>query len=256
MTHADTYKHAKRELRRHARHPKALVRRIRRLGEKPAGQFADLSSNNGPKTQADFDAYAKGGHNLVALKATEGAKYVNPLFIEQVRFAKRAGLIVLPYHFAQPDQSSAKAQAEHFVHTCRRAGLRMGPRRRFWFLRDELPGCLDYEVASKRSDDAWIAAFGHVYHGLTDHGSIKGMNGAEGPTVYGGSVIRENVTGTLSTFFWLAAYVTSPADYWPRLSDHYLRWAWQYSETIDLGFGKADASRLRCNVRELVRLAT
>jgi hypothetical protein len=253
----DRYRSEKRALRRHARHPKALARRIRRLGEKPAGQFADLSSNNGPKTQEDFDRYAKSGHNLVALKATEGPKYVNPFFIEQVRFAKRAGLIVMPYHFAKPGEGSAKAQAEHFVHTCRRAGLRMGKRRRFWFLRDELPGCLDYEVPSPRSDEGFIESFGHVYRGLTEHGRRSGRAiEDEGPILYGGSVIRENVHHRLPLFFWLAAYVASPVAYWPRLATASLKWAWQYSERVDLGFGEGDASRLRCTVRELVRLAT
>lgn len=257
MSAVDDYRSEKRALRREANHPKALVRRIVRLGKKPAGQFADLSSNNGPKTQEDFHRYAKIGHNVVALKTTEGTKYVNPFFREQVRMAKRAGLIVMPYHFAQPGQGSAKSQAEHFVRTCRKAGLRMGPRRRFWFLRDELPGCLDYEVASGRSDDAWIASFAHVYRSLTEHGQRSGRAVEDqGPILYGGSVVRENVHHRLPYFFWLAAYVPSPETYWPRLATGSLKIAWQYSEHVDLGFGKADASRLRCTVRELVQLAT
>jgi GH25 family lysozyme M1 (1,4-beta-N-acetylmuramidase) len=257
MTTAKRYRRSKRKLRRNAAHPKALARRIKRLGKKPAGQFADLSSNNGLKTQADFDRYAKNGHNLVVIKATEGISYTNPEFAEQVRMAKRAGLIVMAYHFAKPGEGTAKAQAEHFVHTCKSAGMHCGRRRRFWFMRDELPGCLDYEVEGGH-DEAFIQTFKKRYRALTDHNAGRKRNRLApdaGPVLYGGSVIRETCHGTINLLFWLAAYVSSPGAYWPAVIPRENHWSWQYGDDVDLGFGPADASRYFGSIRDLIRLA-
>lgn len=80
--------------------------------------FADLSSNN-----AEFNAvaYHGAGHRAVAIKATEGVNYVNPL---HRGWALRAGLkhlSVIHYHFARPDlNSNPNDEADHFLATALR----------------------------------------------------------------------------------------------------------------------------------------
>lgn len=61
--------------------------------------FVDLSSNNGPHA-LNAPAYAKTGHVLVAVKATQGTDYVNPDWASTVHEAHLAHLPVLHYHFA------------------------------------------------------------------------------------------------------------------------------------------------------------
>ena len=77
--------------------------------------FADLSSNNGPGA-LDGPAYARAGHVLLAVKATDGTGYVNPDWAGQVREAHAAGVGVLHYHFAERAGAPA-VQAAAFVHT-------------------------------------------------------------------------------------------------------------------------------------------
>lgn len=231
-------------------------KKLKGVGKRSGGKFADLSSNNGAKTQAAFTHYAKDGANVIGIKATEGTHYVNPYFAEQVKMAHAAGLLVLPYHFAQPGEGSAAAQAEHFVATCKAAGLHMGKRRKHWFERDHLPGCLDYEIADPDGKDgAWIKTFQHVYVARTGHGYALRSPGSRGPELYGGSVVREHVSGRLRLLFWLAAYVSDPAPFWPRCIPKRFRLAWQFTDSAHLGLGKADGSHLYMTVAQLLRLA-
>jgi hypothetical protein len=53
------------------------------------------------------------GKSFVFIKATEGVSYVNPKQDAQNRAARKAGVVVGFYHFAQP--GNIQAQAEHFV---------------------------------------------------------------------------------------------------------------------------------------------
>lgn len=85
--------------------------------------FADISSNN---PQVDIDAYHKAGFVVLAIKATEGKTFINPMHRGQ---ALRCGLhhmVVIHYHFARPDLGNApRDEAIHFLRTCH--GL-IGPR--------------------------------------------------------------------------------------------------------------------------------
>jgi lysozyme len=74
--------------------------------------FADVSSNN-----ATFDAPTyrhKGGHQLVAIKATEATGYVNPRYVEWVQAAHKARVTVAHYHFARPERGDGTAEFQHF----------------------------------------------------------------------------------------------------------------------------------------------
>ncbi len=57
----------------------------------------DVSSNQ--PHPIDWHAVRGAGHTFAVVKATEGSGYTNPYFVEDVRGARAAGLIVWPYHW-------------------------------------------------------------------------------------------------------------------------------------------------------------
>lgn len=81
--------------------------------------FVDVSNNNG---SVDYRTIARNagrtGITCSALKATEGASFVDGLFHGGRDFAERMGIRTFAYHFARPDQhsslSGAVAEANHF----------------------------------------------------------------------------------------------------------------------------------------------
>jgi lysozyme len=75
--------------------------------------FADLSSNN-----SEFHAgpYAAAGHIIVAVKATEGTRWVNPDHRPWCLAAGAKRMCVVHYHFARPDLADGpEAEAAHFL---------------------------------------------------------------------------------------------------------------------------------------------
>lgn len=80
----------------------------------PAELMADLSSNNG---SFDPHAYSSAGHLIVALKATQGTGYTNPLWNGWAIGSHRANLAVAHYHFY--DLGDPIAEAQHFCATIR-----------------------------------------------------------------------------------------------------------------------------------------
>lgn len=85
--------------------------------------FADISNNN-----PTFNAgrYAAAGHVLVAIKASEGLRFVDPYHRGRALRAGGRHVAVVHYHFARPDQGNAPdLEALWFLHCC--AGL-LGPR--------------------------------------------------------------------------------------------------------------------------------
>jgi lysozyme len=69
----------------------------------------------------DWPAVAASGVAFAFIKATEGARFVDPLFATNRKAALAAGLMVVPYHFVQP--GDPMAQATHFITT---ANLEVG----------------------------------------------------------------------------------------------------------------------------------
>lgn len=217
---------------------RARMRRMRRqltaLAGKPMLGFTDLSNNNKIHKNG-IERYAR-NHNLIALKATEGRTYKDSAFPRLVAEARKHGLLVLPYHFARPDNNTPEAEARHFVETCRAAGLHMGKRRRLWYERTNLPGCLDYEVnAPGGADVAWINRFTVEYQRLTGHGRSKWRGkrppATAGPILYGGAIVRESLgTRSLGMLYWLAAYTPTAKPYWPAGLQAGMKFAWQYTD--------------------------
>jgi lysozyme len=78
----------------------------------------DVSHHNGA---IDWPAVAAAGIALVFVKATQGERFVDPVFARHRRAATAAGLLVVPYHYL--DGADPSAQAAHFVTV---AGLAAG----------------------------------------------------------------------------------------------------------------------------------
>lgn len=63
---------------------------------------------------ADFDISEQ---DFVIAKATEGKTYVDTYFHHNIEKALKNNKLIGAYHYARPDNNSAKAEAEHFVNT-------------------------------------------------------------------------------------------------------------------------------------------
>lgn len=72
----------------------------------------DISRYQG---EPDWEAVAADGWKFAFIKATEGTSILNPEFAQQYEGSYDAGLIRGAYHFATPDTSSGRAQANYFV---------------------------------------------------------------------------------------------------------------------------------------------
>lgn len=77
----------------------------------PSREFADLSNNNESFNAAE---YAHAGHVIVALKASEGARFVDPKHRGWALAAGMHHIAVIHYHFGRPDQGSGGAEEAAF----------------------------------------------------------------------------------------------------------------------------------------------
>ncbi len=110
----------------------------------------DVSSYQHPDGQTiDYGKVRAFGVEWAAVKITEGLTYVNPWAPQDCAGFAAAGIEVVPYHFAQPDQSDAAAQARFFAEHCP-AGT------------GTVTGALDLEVHMLAGPEAlaqWVEAF-------------------------------------------------------------------------------------------------
>ena len=72
----------------------------------------DVSSHQG---NVAWSTLWKSGVKWAYVKATEGTSYRNPYFAQQYGGSYDTGMIRGAYHFATPDTSGGKAQADYFV---------------------------------------------------------------------------------------------------------------------------------------------
>jgi lysozyme len=97
----------------------------------------DLSNNNG---QVNFDELKKYGVFAVCLKATQGVEFTDPTFHDRAKRAKKAGLVVLSYHFA--GFNDPVEEANHYANVIHPARLNGRP-----MLDVEIPsGTINVEV--------------------------------------------------------------------------------------------------------------
>jgi lysozyme len=116
--------------------------------------FADISSSG--NSHFDAKAYRKAGHVVIGNKATEGKTFTSSTWAMWTRQAHAAGISVIHYHFARPDDgNSPEQEAAHFVATIRPL-LQHGD----WV-------ALDYERFTGRGSSAdaeWCNAFWQYVH--------------------------------------------------------------------------------------------
>jgi lysozyme len=190
--------------------------------------FADISSNN---SFFDAEDYRKGGHLLVAIKATQGTSYVNPDYKKWVLDAHNHGLTVLHYHFATTNDPVA--EANHFLSTTRN----------YFGKKDSL--VLDLEVTAQDNPGQGYTLTNPVnYRKWFDTQLFR--HGHKAILYSYASYLRQYGAGLnpISKKVWVADYETHPQGGWWGNS-----WAWQFTDGEHgpkphscMGVGRCDVS--------------
>lgn len=195
--------------------------------------FADLSNNN---AHFDAQAYRKAGHLLVALKASEGVGFMDPLYRKRRHEAHAARLAVVHYHFARPDRHPGRAGGKDEAHAFL-AAIKGGVGKR-----DAL--CIDVERGSNaQASQGYLDEFANQLKRIYPHK----------PLILYRS--RANHTNLKDSRNWVAAY----DGHRMALLAGVGTWAHQFTDgTIGAephscaGVGRCDISRL--NMRSYLRL--
>jgi GH25 family lysozyme M1 (1,4-beta-N-acetylmuramidase) len=195
------------------------------------------------QTGISWSSVRSHGGQFAYIKATEGTGYVSPAFSSQYSGSFSAGLIRGSYHFALPDHTSGKAQADYFA--AHGGGWSADGK--------TLPGALDIEYnpygstcygLSQSSMRSWIGSFVGEYHTIT----------SRWPVIYSTRDWWTTCTGNYSGFashdpLWIACYCgsagTLPAG-WPAYT------IWQ---NADSGTFPGDQDVFNGNANGLQRLA-
>lgn len=182
----------------------------------------------------DWPAVARSGQRFAFLKATEGAAYVDPTFRANRDGALAAGMAVGAYHFAQPSEGSAVAQAERHFRTA-------GP-----LDEGRLPCVLDLEHGVGDLT-AWTLAYLDRIEELT--GRV--------PIVYTYASFWRLHVRPLAEFgrypLWLAAYGPAPSALppWPG----WLIWQYTSGGSVPGIAGRVDLNRFAGSQADLDALA-
>lgn len=190
---------------------------------KNARLFADISNH---QRGVDIDKYAKAGHRLIALKASEGATFKDATFNQRWKEARAAGLNRWAYHFCRPGNGNTPAaEAANFCAMVKAAGgMRKGDRL-----------VLDYEDPGFNKDGTkWIEAFckevgrrGYTVSVLYSGGwYLPGRIGKYWPKNHLGRPL----------LYWHAAYNEAPTKTVPAVAKKHL-YAIQYTD------GKAGSTK-------------
>jgi GH25 family lysozyme M1 (1,4-beta-N-acetylmuramidase) len=181
---------------------------------------------------------AKAGYRFAFIKSTEGTYYVNPYFKADAVDAEAAGLLVAAYHFANPANSSGRAQADyavkHGAYQANGAMLRMildiepDP-----YLSRYCYGLSQGQLVS------WIAAFMAEAHRITGLRPVINTQPGWWKTCTGGTA------DFASDQLWVQDPTTTRTT--PVLAKGWTRWAyWQYSITARVPgvTGNTDVNKL------------
>jgi GH25 family lysozyme M1 (1,4-beta-N-acetylmuramidase) len=192
----------------------------------------DISAYQHAGTPIDWAVLAAQGIRFVAIKASEGTYYLNPYYASDARAAAAAGLLVMPYVFANPSRDGGAATANF---AGRALGSSGGSAR--------LPLVVDLEndPYQKATDCygigvpamiAWIAGFTERARALT----------GEWPTIYTTTDWWRECTGSTGRFphdpLWLAAFGGTA----PIVPSPWQNWTfWQYDNAgLLAGIGSTD----------------
>lgn len=160
----------------------------------------DLASHINPS----WSSWKKSGVQFAWSKATEGISYKSPVHATQVKNAHQNGVVVGSYHFAQPNRSSGRSQADYFV--ANGGGWRANT--------DTMVGALDIEYnpsgdacygMSRSQMNSWIRSFIEEYMVKT----------GTKPVIYTDTSWFNRCVGNYDyrdTPLWLARYSTGPLD--------------------------------------------
>jgi lysozyme len=208
----------------------------------PTRHMADVSSNN---RQYNAVEYRAAGHTRVAIKATEGATYVNPDLRNWADRSHAQGMAVSFYHFCRPESGDRVAEANHFWRQVKP----------LWLPGDALH--LDLEVGLAELGVVKLANYHNMFCSYlllaSGHDSLTYMN----ENYY--DILGENLFTTYNEF-WIAAYGSQA----PKLSKRHKLWAWQFTDGsvgpephAAAGVGECDLSRvnLRTVLADQVRLS-
>ncbi|MFS0858347.1 glycoside hydrolase family 25 protein [Paenibacillus taichungensis] len=181
-------------------------------------QGIDVSHHNG---NIDFKKVAADGISFVFIKATQGKSFRSSKFLQFVKDAKAAGLLIGAYHYVDDSAGSveaAKAEAANFYKAIQDAGG-IGV--------FDLPPVMDYESNKNGYSKAVITAVAKTF--LEEIHKLTGVK----PLVYTYPAFIGNFTGLSSYPLWIARYSTqTPAD-----ASGWTRWDfWQYSDGAAGGY--------------------
>ncbi|MBU5356161.1 glycoside hydrolase family 25 protein [Paenibacillus barcinonensis] len=175
-------------------------------------QGIDVSHHNG---SIDFKKVAADGISFVFVKATQGKSFRSKTFLQFVRDAKAAGLLVGAYHYVDDSAGSveaAKVEAQNFYKAIQDAGG-IGV--------FDLPPVMDYESNKNGYSKATITTVAKTF--LEEVHRLTGVK----PLVYTYPAFIGNFSGLSGYPLWIARYSTqTPAD-----ASGWTRWDfWQYSD--------------------------
>ena len=181
-------------------------------------QGIDVSHHNG---NIDFKKVAADGIAFVFIKATQGKSFRSTKFLQFVKDAKAAGLLIGAYHYVDDSAGSvdaAKAEAQNFYRAIQDAGG-IGV--------FDLPPVMDYESNKNSYSKATITAVAKSF--LEEIHKLTGVK----PLVYTYPAFIGNFTGLSSYPLWIARYSNqTPAD-----ASGWTRWDfWQYSDGAAGGY--------------------
>jgi GH25 family lysozyme M1 (1,4-beta-N-acetylmuramidase) len=204
---------------------------------------AAAASGSGPVRGLDISAYqhvgkpidwqeiARQGARFVSVKATEGTYYRNPYYGSDTKAAKAAGLVVLPYVFANPAADAGAPTARYAVAVTGKHGP-SGTPLVVDLENDPYKKKKDCYGVSKTETVKWIGGF---------LGTARKLTG-RWPIIYTTAAWWNECTGGTTKFthdpLWLAAFGASK----PSVPSPWSRWAfWQYSDNGKLaGIGPVD----------------
>lgn len=175
-------------------------------------QGIDVSHHNGT---INWDQVRASGMTFAFIKASQGQRFRDRKFIDNVQGARKAGLLVGAYHFVDATTpEAARAEAVHFASTLELAGG-AGT--------FELPPVMDYENNPGSLGKAGINAVAKAF--LSE---LERLTGRE-PIVYTGNSFATNFDTSFSAYkLWVARYsrrLPSPTPAWNKWD------FWQYSES-------------------------
>lgn len=172
--------------------------------------FVDISSNNGPDA-FNASAYAKAGHLMIGIKATEGQDYLNPYHARQVTDAHAHRVAVLHYHFITG--SGAILEARHFW-----AAVKP-----LWRRGDRLAGDFEEPALMK------LGASANEYLAVFDH-ELERLSGVKMIGYTFRSALDDFALRVLSGKWWVASFGSKwPAGAFRRLPGSSTMWAWQFT---------------------------